>query len=279
MRHPLLNMTESIDRQFYFGIGGIGDGLLLLSTFYNNIDEHEVDVIFVANNIKPFHQLIPIFSKVHKFWLFPRKAFPLTLDVFKILNEQNNRLRGTGVTPKRFDYKEEWNKVEKSSVFEYYGVQRRLYVIDRWDPTLNAPIVIQPFGGDSDPTKVKQLSKKLLHQIVDIDYKQTPIIFIGSNEDIKRLQKIDWSADRESITYCTDIQQSIMYIRGCSRFIGTDSWGKTAAALAGIDNIDVYKNKYINATPQQLFGQDTDPGDFVFLHNWGFNILEDPEVF
>ena len=295
--HPIESIRENINRPYYFGIGGIGDFLLLMSTFYDDIDPGEVDVIFIANSMKPLQRLVShptakeaparnYFSKVNQFWFIPRgAAFPMPLPV-RMDMEQDERLRGTGVTPKAFDYVQDWNECGKTDVFTHYGVKRELHAIRKWPSGgRNAPIVIQPFGGADDPTKVKQLSKLLLYQLVHNRYPGRPITFIGSPDDMKAMAAMNFERPcperlpQAKITYITDIKEAINAIRCCDRFIGADSWGKTAAALSGIKFIDVYKNKYLNKTPQEMFGQDTDPGDYVFLHNWGFNILDDPEIF
>jgi hypothetical protein len=264
-----------------------------MATFYNDIKNGEVDVVFVANNMKSTQRLTSspksneslrrdFFPKINRFWFYPQKAFPYDPTIWKFL-ATDKRLRGTGVTPKLFEYKNDWNECGKTDVFNYYGVQRELHTIRRWPAgSRNATIVIQPFGGADDPTKVKQLSKVLLNQLVNKRFKNYSIIFIGSTSDIEEMQAIDWDtrSDRAEIRYCIDIKEAVNHIRGCSRFIGTDSWGKSCAALTGLKPsfIEVYKNKYTNRTPHEMFGQDTDPGDFVFLRNWGFSILDDPEI-
>lgn len=297
MNHPLMNVLDNVDRPYYFGIGGIGDFLLLMSTFYDGVQDGEVDVVFVANSVKPLQQLASspkpndqqprdYFPKVNRFWFFPRSAFPYSVEMWEYM-QNDERLRGTGVTPKAFQYIQDWNECGKSNVFEYYGVMRPLYPFRRVPlrkPLGNSirPVVIQPFGGSDDTTKVKQLSKVLLRQLVNKRFRTKPIVFIGSPSDMAAMKDMDWSPrdERVPIRYCVDIKEAVNYIRLCSLFIGADSWGKTAAALSGMKPsfIEVYKNKYINKTPQEMFGQDTDPGDYVFLHNWGFKLLDDPEV-
>jgi hypothetical protein len=288
---PINNILENIERPYYFGIGGIGDFLLLMSTFYDDIEDGEVDVVFVCNNMNAIPRLVRhpkvveyparnYFPKVNRFWFFPRNSFSFEVPVWQDM-QQDERLRGTGVTPKAFNYFHDWNECGKTDVFTHYGVRRKLDAICQ-QPTGggNAPIVIQPFGGADDPTKVKQLSKILLYQLVNKHFRGQPITFIGSLEDMKVMRELGWGDRDESaeIRYEVDIKEALHHIRCCEHFIGADSWGKTAAALSGLKRIDVYKNKYLDKTPQEMFGQDTDPGDYVFLQNWGFNLLEDPEI-
>ena len=294
MQHPFYDMTENIDKPYYFGVGGIGDFLLLMATFYDDVEAGSVDVVFVANNIKPLQWLTSDtqqlgnmrpspFRKINRFWFFPRKAFQLREDIWNALEQhkEEGKLLGTGVTPARFNYVGDWNKCGESTVFDYYGVNRNPTWASQW--AMHAKyglVVIQPFGGADDPTKIKQLSSELLHNLVNIKHRNHPIVFIGSTSDMEEMQAEKWSPreDYIPITYCTDIKEAVNYIKLSDVFHGADSWGKTWAALSGKKQVNVYKNKYIAYTPEEMFGQDTDPGDYVFLKDWGFNILDDIEI-
>ena len=288
--NALNNILFNIDRPFYFGVGGIGDFLLLMSTFYDDVSKDAVDVIFVCNNIKPLQWLTSNpqqlgntrpapFRNINRFWFLPRKAVHLDQATWELISN-DVRFRGSGVTPKHFDYWVDWNKCGESNVFDYYGVNKNPTWGDPWKMrTSYKTIIIQPFGGADDPTKIKQMSIKLLHDLVDVQFSECDIVFIGSESDMVKLRNENWSTTRSSsalIRYCTDIKEAINYIQICDKFYGTDSWGKTMAAFAGKREIFVFKNRYVNNTTQQMFGQDVDPGDHVFLDNWGFKLCDDP---
>lgn len=291
LNHPLDALLENVDRPYYFGLGGIGDFLLLMATFYDHIEPNEVDVVFLCNNMKPMQDLVnpkplpgrpePLFPSVNRFWLFPRKAAPIYPELWDRLVE-DPRLAGTGVTPRRFDYVSDWNRCGKSTVFDYYGVERNPGWATMVISSLHIPLaVIQPFGGADDPTKIKRISSGELKGLVDGELSRHRVVFIGSKSDLDKIRQtgFDTRANKGyTIQYVSDIREAIGYIRVADRFIGADSWGKTYAALAGVETIEVYRNKYIQRTPQQMFGQDTDPGDYVFLHNWGFTMKDDSEV-
>lgn len=284
MMHPIFDLTANIDKPYYFGIGGIGDFLLLMASFYDKIEQDEVDVVFVANNMAPLRALtadpapidriqLKYFSKIGKFWFFPRNAFPLDPKLWELL-QKDPRCRGTGVTPANFNYIGDWNACGKTNVFNYYGLERLPIWARSWPTSaLSARVTYQPYGGADDPTKVKRISDEELVRLITDEFPAANTTIIGSKKEIDQLQKLDFGL--EEVEFVTDIKLAVSRIRTSSGFIGTDSWGKTMAALAGVNHVIVYKNRYINATPQQMFGQDVDPGDYVFLHDWGFEFREE----
>jgi hypothetical protein len=284
MNHPIVDITSNIDKPYYFGIGGIGDFLLLMASFYDGIEQDEVDVVFIANNMKPLRDLtspadssspvqVELFHRVHRFWFFPRQAFPFSPELWEFLMK-DPRCKGTGVTPKNFNYIGDWNECGKTNVFEYYGIQRLPIWARAWPTSaLSARVTYQPFGGADDPTKIKRISDEELVRLVTEEFPAANTTIIGSKKEIGELQQLDFRF--EEVEFVTDIKLAVSRIRTSSGFIGTDSWGKTMAKLAGVNHVHVYKNRYINATPQQMFGQDVDPGDCVFLHDWGFEFREE----
>ena len=267
-------MLSAIDRGFYFGIGGIGDFLLLMASVKHN----SFDVLFVANSTKPIQALADtgIFPGLRRLWLFPKTLFTANFDTWLSIVNHPMHL-GHGVTPHGFNYIADWNECGKSTVFDYYGVNKSPGWLHITTPrTKYAFTVIQPFGGADDPTKVKQMSRRLLEQLVCVEYAHSPITFIGSPTELDTIKKMHLEVMTYPPTYVSDMTATVNAIQTCEHFIGVDSWGKTFAGLDGVPNITVYKNKYINGTPRQLFGQDIDPSDFVFLDNWGFNMKDDP---
>jgi len=259
------------EENYYFGIGGIGDFLLLLSTFYDDVEEI-VNVVFVANNVIPIKNLSNFFPLIRLF-LYDRTAFIANKETWEVI-KNNKQCLGTGATPKDFNYIGDWNDCGKTDVFKYYGVKR---VCD-WATTeiisLNPVVVLQPFGGSEDRTKVKSLSFKEIDSICK-KYNGKHMLVIGTRGEIESfngvLAKND--SDKNFISVSSDIRQAFELILSCHEFIGVDSWGKTLAALGGKKHITVYANLY-TTDPMQLFGQEIDPGDYVFLRNWGFNFSE-----
>lgn len=253
------NHTEPFT--FYYGQGGIGDFLLLMSTFYDALtEEQSVSVVFAGNNKKGLFDAFPlkkIFPKVESFHILDSPSFDPSLWAFL---ENNPMCLGTGVTPKNFDYRNDWIECGKSSVFDYYGVKRTC----EWasDPvTYGGTLTIQPFGGSDDQSKEKAIPLDVLAEIFG-NNPYLDVALIGSPEDAKKIPQFD---DR----WITGFSDSIQRIRTSEKFVGTDSWGKTFAALAGVKDITIYPNKPLRS-PEEVFGHPVDPGDYVFLREWGF---------
>lgn len=275
------NILENVNRPYYFGVGGIGDFLLLMSTFYDDMNDNEFDVIFVANNIRPFTRFLNKnnngwFKKINRFWLMPKSVISLDETLWNMLMN-DDRCVGTGVTPKKFNYVKDWIECGKTSVFEYYGVRTPTKFALNKAKEDNI-VVIQPIGGADDKTKIKEISydelKKILISLFDED-SSVKVVMIGSPSEMASIEIFINNTNELklfNIELCSDIIKAMDYCCACKKFIGTDSWGKTLAKFANKD-VTVYQNKYVNASPQQMFNHHKDPGDYVFLDNWNFNIV------
>lgn len=284
--NPFFDLLESIDDPFYFGIGGIGDFLLLMSTFYDDVEDQAVRVVFVPNSQKlPISDFFYLFPKIKKFHLWPRASFATDKETWDAIEKAG--CKGTGVTPKNFEYIKDWIECGKTSVFEYYGVKRH----PKWakdlcilSATTGNNIVIQPKGGSDDITKVKSISppqRILVYLKANVQVQGNLSVwpdttFIGSKQEMddfytEIMQKSAYIGF-ETYRRITSIKEAIQSIADCDKFFGCDSWGKTLAALCGKE-VTVCANKYSNA-PEVLFGHWKDPGDYVFLDKWGFTIVE-----
>jgi len=269
MTFPIL---ELVNKPFYFGIGGIGDFLLLMSTFYDDINDNDVDVIFVCNNTTVIRELVKQFPNVNKFWLHPNQAFPKCPEMWDMI-KSHPLCMGTGVTPKNFDYIKDWCECGKSNVFDYYGVKRQTL----WMPLAlseEKTVCIQPFGGADDKTKIKEIPKYIVEQLID-EYVMngSTVYLIGSKKDEEKLGVLDtsmvWDEDGG---WLHSFDESFKAIRSTWQFIGADSWGKTLAAFAGAP-VKIYPNVYTKPL-KEMFGMDKDPGNYVFLDNWGFDYFK-----
>lgn len=255
---------EVIENPFYFGIGGIGDFLLLMATFYDDVDSN-TDVIFVCNNVNAIRAVSSQFPKIHRFWFYPLSAFNRTPEMWRLIT-RNNLCKGTGVTPKAFKYVEDWIECGKSNVFDYYGVKRN----PEWAKSLgdHDHICVQPFGGSDDKTKKKEIPTYDLDGIiVQNNMICTPVYLIGSEKDKERYHS--------SLDWITNFNDSFKSILTCKEFIGCDTWGKTLAGLAG-KPVTIYPNQYeVGRGPMELFNHPVDPGNYVFLIGWGFKNAND----
>lgn len=251
--NDILPLIRKPDRPFYYGQGGIGDFLLLMSTFYDDVEQDEVNVVFCANNTGPMMNLIDQFPKVHTFYILPG---PIMDPTSWPAIDHNPLCLGTGVTPRGFNYIQDWIKCGESNVFDYYGVKR----YPEWAQANKHPgnIVIQPFGGADDKSKKKEIPSTVLHKIIK-EHAYWNIIMVGSEEDSKNYPRYYWAID---------FDDAFNNIKRSHKFIGCDSWGKTLAGLAGVETI-IYPNQY-DRPVEEIFGHPKDPSDYVFLEGWGF---------
>lgn len=255
------------DNKFYFGIGGMGDFLLLMSTFYDNI-EANTEVVFVCNNVNTAKEMSKEFPLVSRWWFFPRKAFNMSPDTWK--NITSKHCHGTGVTPANFDYVNEWIKCGQhpKGVFGYYGVDPRPY----WAKNIisNDPphITIQPQGG-KDSNRISRINNEDLTKLVsDCNDHGYRVFLIGSNSDIQNIGVIPGSS------WVVNFEDSLRIIKGAIAHIGVNSWVKTMSGLIGIPTY-IWKSEYIRP-PKEVFGVDYDPSDTVFLSpGWGFHDVND----
>lgn len=276
--HYSFEPLNNVDRPFYFGIGGMGDFLLLMSTWYDTNGDQEVspDVIFVCNDMKAIRELSKKFARVNRFWFYPRKAFSLSPNCWHEIH-QHKFCCGTGVTPAKFDYVGEWIKCgtcfPDRGCFSYYGVKEHPFFCRPLVPNEDF-IVIQPFGGGDDPTKKKEIPIDEIHRITSraYDNNRQNVIFIGSKADAKMMPINPYNDG--SARWITDIGEAYEKIRECHSFYGADSWGKTVACFAGKQTF-VYPNQYAEgAGPMDLFNHPIDPGDYVFLEGWKIEVME-----
>jgi hypothetical protein len=262
---------EVIENPFYFGIGGIGDFLLLMATCYDEIMESQVktDIVFVCNNVNVIRRVACEFPSVCKFWFYPNSAFPKTPEMWASI--RNHRLcRGTGVTPKNFDYVADWIECGKTNVFDYYGVTRN----PRWASAIETDdsiLCIQPRGGADDKSKRKEIPISDLEAMIDANAFHREIVLIGSLADKTELSGMDTSFVPENC-WAIPFNDAFKAILSCDEFISCDTWGKTLAGLAG-KPVHIYPNQY-PADIETIFNHPVDPSDYVFLKDWGFTYAD-----
>lgn len=260
---PILSV---IDNDFYFGIGGLGDFVLLLSTFMDDVQD--VDIIFVANNVKQIKEFSKNFvgpNCVRKIWLFPIQEFfkyPNLEDAWdNIINHKH--CQGTGVTPIKFDYFGDWENVSNSDVFEYYGVKKDIKFIPKAIP-LYKNITIQPIGG-MDSNRISEMPREFIEGIIEKYHDQYQIFLIGSPKDRDTLGNIP------NARWITDLWDSVHKIAMADFHVGVNSWAKSLSGILSVPTYiwpSTYRN--LNAYPNGK-----DPADWVFIENWGFkNALE-----
>jgi ADP-heptose:LPS heptosyltransferase len=255
--NPNLKSVELIGK-YYLGTGGIGDALIFLSTFYDEVEE--ANVIFLANNTASIQELFNYFPKIKK-KLIIQSDFTWLKEFY---HHQN--CIGTGIIPKNLDYST-WYKID---IFKEYGVKEFPDFINLFEP-----IKIDP--------KKKQIFIQSEGSCVEGPQKKRILGKIGFEEAQKYLQKgwqfagCDDTAHLEAALKSNNnpksLKQIIQEIRGSDLVISVDSFAKTVSAMSKIKTI-VYDNVY---DPEYLkrFKDGIDYGHYVFLFPWSYIELRD----
>jgi len=262
-------ILDVIQNKYYFGIGGIGDFLLLMSTFYDDVTPN-TDVVFVANNVKAISGVAELFGGVNKFWIYPRKAFEPSTRIYNELLEDwaNYKCLGMGVTPENFDYVGDWMKCADEDVFEYYGVKEHCDFFFKLKKMLEPHITVQPYGGE-DANRISEMSVESITHIIN-KFPHYKIFLIGSNDDIKRMGFI------ENTQWVTRFDESFHKIRTAEFHIGVNSWCKTLSGLLDVETY-IWPSEY-RKPPIKVYGTDKDPADYVFLKEAGWKFKDAKEL-
>lgn len=262
----ILDAIEYENNPFYFGIGGAGDFLLLLSTFYENIERDDADVLFVATSPNQIQQFSKLFPMVRKYWIYPRSAFSPTKNTWDIITYRN--CKGTGATPKEFDYINDWIECGKSNVFDYYGVKKLTEKTFTKYTSVFGHITVQLVGG-KDNNRVSRIPNEVVKNLAEFyrKYKKLKTYLIGSTKDRENIGII------EGANWITTFEESIHMLLGSYRHYSVNSWSKTFTGLMDIPTV-IYPSKYL-APPEKVYGHHKDPADYVFLDGWGFHMSKD----
>ena len=231
--------------KFYLGNGGIGDTLILLSTFYDEIED--ANVIFLANAPQTIIELLDEFPKI-------KRKLVIQND-FSLLNEFYNHPNciGTGILPKNLDYNN-WYEVD---IFKEFGVKEFPEFLSLFPPKR------------VDPNK-KQMFVQLQGSIVEGEGKKR----IMTENTLKEIQKIREQGNFEYVGCSEDqytvrsLAESISLIRGSDVVFSVDSFAKTVSAMSRIKTIvynSVYSQEYLAS-----FKDNIDYGHYVFLFPWSY---------
>jgi len=234
-------MNVDIIGKFYLGNGGIGDFLLLLSTFYDDIPEDQkANVIFLANDLDKIKELYKLFPKLGKV-LIVQNDWQLLHELFT-----NKSCVGTGILPQNLHYPQ-WSKV---NIFKDYKVKEfpeftKLIKAEKIADKSHKQLFIQAEGSKVEgSSKIRKISDKELELIYD---KYHDWLILDSKE-------------------FSSIKETLEFIKGSDLVIGCDSFAKTWSAMCGIKTIvydNVYNNNYLDN-----FINKTDAGHYVFIYPW-----------
>ena len=238
-------MNIDVVGKFYLGNGGIGDALLFLSTFYDDIEE--ANVIFLANEPNSIKELLDSFPKIKKklviqndfHWLREFYAHPNCI--------------GTGILPKNLDYST-WHKIDP---FKTYGVKEFPEFMNLFPPKRiedRKQMFVQFQGSSVEGHKKRRILAEPALRETQALRETGNFAYVGGSDDEYRHRPL---------------AETISLIRGSDVVISVDSFAKTVSAMSGIRTI-VYDNIY---DPEYLKPMgNLEWGHYIFIY--GFRYIE-----
>jgi len=245
---------------FIFSIGGIGDLLLsVLNGVYD--DNNEIGLVFWANSPVVINDVVnDCFLKIKKKVITKNFLYDFGKSVKYYIDIVNDEKFETKChIPNGMLYYSEWSRI--TDVFTDYNVKRHPKWVNGWKKEKTNKTIIAPLGGSSDSDwKKKIIKKELLFSLIE----KCEHPYLISTEKEMEFYKEDKKIIEDMCTVCYDLTFSeLFYLIINSKLVySVDTWVKTLSLMANVDTI-LIESYY---TKDNMF----DPGDNVFLKNWGF---------
>lgn len=272
------NISDKIQLPFLFGIGGIGDFLLLMSDGKYDWDMSEnLGLIFWANNPVVIKELATLFPKIKKTIITPNYINGEVRKTHQYFDEiiSDKLFLTKAHIPDNLDYINEWYNC---NVFKKYNIRRYpdwvvdWTILNKIDSEVEYSIYA-PTGGSSDTDwKKKHIKKELFLKLLDED--ETPKRFVISTEkelnEIYGYDFIQLELNKRNVGLFLDRRFDVLFslIGKAKKVYSVDSWVKTFSAFANKPTILI--ESFYEKSPFTAIGLDKDPGDCIFIENWGF---------
>ncbi len=243
---------------FYAHFGGVGDALLLLTTFY---DEENNGIIFsFPGNLQTMENFFKKFPNL-KIYFVPWENNYYTEVYFRAIFPKLNNFKGMGITPENWNNELEWNS--ELNIFEKYKIKANPDWAKEFktEKITEPQVIIAPKGSlIGMPTwKKNKINPDWFQQILNYlkENKITPII-IGTPDESQEYPVDETCIDKRSY----DFREQMQLIASSDLCIAADSWHKTFAALCGINTI------VFQAQRTEDFKNIQDSSEFVFIKPW-----------
>ena len=272
---------DKFNEPFYFGIGGIGDCLLLLSSFYESIPiDEKVNLIFWANDkhaIEAFLLAFDLDRKLNYKIVFqgwqPKSQFEQIVS--------HPLFRGKAHIPDNLEYVKEW-----SQNWQKY----RALIPEKFEFLKRHTFNIQPnfkmigvcgWGSRADDWKRKELKKDEFNGLVKAILNQNEnnqVVIFGSQKDLddkEDKQLLEWSKKLEPWKIIDlrgrSFNDMFGYLGLLSLVYSTDTWFKYWTLWCGIPTALITRfsenpsgNRGKNFIPLTV----DDPADNIFIKDW-----------
>lgn len=242
--------------KFYAHFGGIGDALVLLSTFLDR--SPDASVLSYPNSIPATRAFFEAFPDAGRVYFLPQSDNPRFHVILRWIMRTIPNCLGAGATPK--EGYDEWNT--KLDIEKAYGVCKTPNWPKRFGSNENSHrICLAPKGSLAGMVGSKRnivdpaLWPDLIYLVRQRGFE--PVI-IGTPDERLEYPALDGCSDCRSYSFA----EQMTHIARSAALIGADSWAKSFSALAGVPTI-VF---------EPLKGADwagcKDPSDFVFIEPW-----------
>jgi glycosyltransferase involved in cell wall biosynthesis/Tfp pilus assembly protein PilF len=244
--------------EFYAHLGGAGDALVLLASFY---DQSPTGIIFsYANNVSAAKALFDAFPKLSKIYFLPQHAEPLFHLAlrFALISQLRNCL-GAGATPLD-SYDVEW----KAGLD--IGKKYRIKKTPRWAADFrknenSRQIAVAPKGSLSGMVGSKRniILPEIWPQVLaHVQARGFEPVILGMAAEAKEYPALPGCLDARTESFTGQMQ----CIGRCAGLVGADSWAKTFSALAEIPTLVFEPLKSADIITWK------DASDWVFIEPW-----------
>ncbi len=217
---------------FYFHLGGAGDALLLLSTFYDVRPGSYV--LSVPNSMGAMEEFFSAFPRLAGVFFLPRPEHPEVLRLLRrvmVLLVKKGKCLGMGVTPGR-EYHEEWYR--GIDIFRTYGVSERPRWIGEFgEKRLFTPqVAVAPKGSvlGMPPGKENIIPPEIWEDLLgDLVLRGFTPVILGTPAERGIYPAREGCRDQRSYSFLEQME----LIKGSDLLVAADSWHKTFAGLLG----------------------------------------------
>jgi FkbM family methyltransferase len=221
--------------KFFLHFGGIGDALLMLSTFYDQVPHQTVfSCATSANAATSFFSQFPELKEIYvcDFSIPDGPVRHLQERFLRLAASQIENCLGRGSTPIE-DHDKEWTS--DIDIFTRYGISESPNWVEIFpvEQIINNQVILAPQGSTMGMNVSKrnivpyQLWEGLILMLNKLGF--NPVI-LGTPEESQLFPKIGDSIDRRSYSF----SEQMGLIRGSKFLVGADSWAKTFSALAQV---------------------------------------------
>lgn len=269
------NISDKLNAPFLFGIGGIGDFLLLMSDGNYDTADGNLGLVFWANNPDVIKSMVKLFPKITKTIItnnYLNGEVRKTHQYFDEIISERLFLSKAHI-PNHLDYVNEWYNCD---VFKKYGIKKHPLWVSTWkmsEVDLINHSIYSPTGGSSDTDwKKKYIKKDLFLELLDNDENDIKYIVSTQKEmiDVYGNDFIKSNLNRDDVRFILDEDFEILFsiIGGAKKVYSVDSWVKTFSLLLNVPTILI--ESFYKESPFLRIGLSHDPGDDIFIENWEF---------